>query len=125
MNRKLPTLLLLSAALVAGNQCQQEPEAAVTSLESEQDKYSYGLGMMIGERVLKQYENVDYDLLLAGMKAQHQSETTLLSLQEAGDALNAYMEKAFAEQSEADRHRRPQGALLLFMQAREDELEDE
>ncbi len=105
MNRKLPTLLLLSAALVACNQQQQEPEAAVTSLESEQDKYSYGLGMMIGERVLKQYENVDYDLLLAGMKAQHQSETTLLSLQEAGDALNAYMEKAFAEQSEANKKR--------------------
>ena len=104
MNRKLPTLLLLSVALVACNQQQQEAEA-VTSLESEQDKYSYGLGMMIGERVLKQYENVDYDLLLEGMKAQHQSQDTLLSLQEAGEALNAYMEKAFAEQSEANKNR--------------------
>ncbi len=105
MNRKLSTLLLLSVALVACNQQQQEPEAAVTSLESEQDKYSYGLGMMIGERVLKQYEDVDYDLLLEGMKAQHQSETTLLSLQEAGEALNAYMEKALAAQSEANKKR--------------------
>ncbi len=105
MNRKLSTLLLLSVALVACNQQQQEPEAAVTSLESEQDKYSYGLGMMIGERVLKQYEDVDYDLLLAGIKAQHQSETTLLSLEEAGEALNAYMEKAFAAQSEANKKR--------------------
>ena len=105
MNRKLPTLLLLSVALVACNQQQQEPEAAATSLETEQDKYSYGLGMMIGERVLKQYENVDYDLLLQGIKAQHQGETTLLSLQEAGDALNAYMEMAFAEQSEAAKQR--------------------
>ncbi len=105
MNRKLSTLLLLSVALVACNQQQQEPVAAVTSLESEQDKYSYGLGMMIGERVLKQYEDVDYDLLLEGMKAQHQSETTLLSLQEAGEALNAYMEKALAAQSEANKKR--------------------
>ncbi len=105
MNRKLSTLLLLSVALVACNQQQKEPEAAVTSLESEQDKYSYGLGMMIGERVLKQYEDVDYDLLLEGMKAQHQSETTLLSLQEAGEALNAYMEKALAAQSEANKKR--------------------
>ena len=104
MNRKLTTLLLLTVALAACNQQQQEPEAA-TSLETEQDKYSYGLGVMIGERVLKQYENVDYDLLLQGMKAQHQGETTLLSLQEAGDALNAYMEKAFAVQSEANKQR--------------------
>ncbi len=105
MIRKLPTLLLLTVALVACNQQQEEPEVAVTSLDSDKDKYSYGLGMMIGERVLKQYEDVDYDLVLAGMKAQHQDETTLLSLEEAGDALNTYMEKAFAEQSVANRTR--------------------
>ena len=105
MIRKLPTLLLLTVALVACNQQQEEPEVAVTSLDSDKDKYSYGLGMMIGERVLKQYEDVDYDLVLAGMKAQHQDETTLLSLEEAGDALNTYMEKAFAEQSAANRTR--------------------
>ncbi|MDJ0780018.1 MAG: FKBP-type peptidyl-prolyl cis-trans isomerase [Gammaproteobacteria bacterium] len=105
MNRKLPTLLLLSTALVACNQQQQEPQATVNSLDSDKDKYSYGLGMMIGERVLKQYEDVDYDLVLAGMQAQHQNETTLLSLEEAGEALNAYMEKAFAEKSEAAKKR--------------------
>lgn len=104
MNRKLPILLLLSTALVACNQQQQQPEV-VSKLETDQDKYSYGLGMMIGERVLKQYEDVDYDLVLAGMKAQHQDETTLLSLDEAGEALNAYMEKAFAEKSEVAKKR--------------------
>ena len=43
--------------------------------------------MMIGERVLKQYGDVDYDLLLAGIQAQHKDQETLLSLEEAGTAI--------------------------------------
>ena len=104
MNLKLYTLPLLAVALLACNQQQQATEA-VSKLDTDEQKYSYGLGMMIGERVLKQYDDVDYDLLLAGMKAQHQSQETLLTLQEAGDALNAYMEKAFAAQAEANKSR--------------------
>ena len=45
--------------------------------------------MMIGERILKQYGEVDYDRLLEGMKAQHQDAETLLSVQDAGAAIQA------------------------------------
>jgi FKBP-type peptidyl-prolyl cis-trans isomerase len=75
------------------------------TLATDDDRFSYGLGMLVGERVLKQYGDVDYDLVLAGMKAQHKSEDTLITLEEAGNALNAYMEKQFAEESASNRKR--------------------
>jgi FKBP-type peptidyl-prolyl cis-trans isomerase len=104
---KLKALLLLPLAftLIA---CEQQKEAmqdpapaATTSLESDADRFSYGLGMVIGERVLKQYGDVDYEMLIEGMKAQHQDQATLISLEDAGAALNAHMEKEFAARAEA------------------------
>jgi FKBP-type peptidyl-prolyl cis-trans isomerase len=61
--------------------------------------------MIIGERVLKQYGDVDYELLLAGIKAQHEETETLITLEEAGNALNAHMEQAFAKESEGNKKR--------------------
>jgi FKBP-type peptidyl-prolyl cis-trans isomerase len=75
------------------------------SVATDEDRFSYGLGMVIGERVLKQYGDVDYDLLLAGMQAQHGDQETLITLEEAGNAINARMEKMFAEETEANRKR--------------------
>ena len=96
----LPVLLLGLAA------CEKKDEAQMSaSLETDDDRFSYGLGMVIGERVLKQYGDVDYDLLLQGIKAQHKDQETLISLDDAGEAINAKMEKAFAEQSEANKQR--------------------
>ncbi len=41
-----------------------EKEVSETTLTTEKDKFSYGLGMIIGERVMKQYGDVDYQILL-------------------------------------------------------------
>lgn len=68
-------------------------------LESDDAKVSYGLGMMIGERVLKQYGELDYELLIEAMKAQHAGEETLLSMEEAQMALQKQQEAAAAEAS--------------------------
>ena len=96
----LPVLVLA----VAG--CDQgKSEKSVPKVETDADRYSYGLGMVIGERVLKQYDDVNYDLLLQGMMDQHQSAETQISLQDATEALNAYLEKSFAEQSTANKER--------------------
>ncbi len=62
--------------------------SAQTTLTTDKDKISYGLGMMIGERVLKQYGEVDYQLLLEGIIAQHQGKDTLMDMSEAGRVLN-------------------------------------
>ena len=108
MNYKSLTLSALVLVLVA---CESKPTktdaepATDAKLETEADKFSYGLGMIIGERVLKQYGEVNYDLVLQGMKAQHNGETTQMTIEEAGNALNAHLEKTFASESDANKQR--------------------
>jgi FKBP-type peptidyl-prolyl cis-trans isomerase len=109
MNFKVLLLPVFLLGLTACEQMQQQQseatEAAAPTVESEADRFSYGLGMIIGERVLKQYGDVDYDLLLAGIKAQHQDQPTQISLEDAAQALTQYMEKELAAQSEANRQK--------------------
>ncbi len=102
--------LVLFAALLSLTACEKKeamPAQGQTqqpaTLESDGDRFSYALGMIIGERVLKQYGDVNYDLLLDGIKTQHKDQETILSLEEAGTALNAYMEKELAARTEANK----------------------
>jgi len=74
---------------------------AETKLESDEDKFSYGLGLMIGERVLKNYGEVNYDVLLEAMKAQHQGAETLMTMEEAQQVMQEQQAKAAEEQSMA------------------------
>jgi FKBP-type peptidyl-prolyl cis-trans isomerase len=64
-----------------------------TTINTDKDKLSYGLGMMISEQVLKQYGEVDYQILLEGMKAQAEGKETLMTLEEAGAALSESQQK--------------------------------
>jgi len=98
--------LVLFAALLGLTACEKK-EAAPTqnNLESEADRFSYALGMVIGERVLKQYGDVDYDLLLEGIKLQHKDQATLISLDEAGEVLKAQLEQTLATQTEENKAR--------------------
>ena len=90
MTRPTKTLFHTSAsALLLGSALGAAALAQDTQLESADAKVSYGLGMMIGERILKQYGDVDYDLLLQGMRAQKDGEDTLLSMEEAQTVLQA------------------------------------
>ncbi|MCP4388194.1 MAG: FKBP-type peptidyl-prolyl cis-trans isomerase [Gammaproteobacteria bacterium] len=96
--------LMLSALLLALTACEKKESApAEVNLATDDDRFSYSLGMLVGERVLKQYGDVNYDLVLEGMKAQHQGQATLLTLEEAGDSLKVHSEKQFAEQSAGNR----------------------
>ena len=98
--------LLLSALILTLAACEKKESASTeVNLATDEDRFIYGLGMLVGERVLKQYGEVDYDLVLAGMKAQHTESDTLMTIEEAGNALNAYAEKQFQEQSAANRKR--------------------
>ncbi len=94
--------LVLSSILIGGLSTAAQ---AQDSLESEADRFSYGLGMMIGERVLNQYGEVDYDILIAGIKAQHLKQETLMTLEQADEALRAEVEKVFAARAEEAKQR--------------------
>ncbi len=72
-------------------------------LESDQDKLSYGLGMMIGDRVLKSYGDVNYELLMKGIQAQAEGEETAMTLEEAQGVLQAQQQKQANEQAELAR----------------------
>lgn len=90
---------LLAIALAGA--LSQSVFAADTALESDQDKLSYGLGMIIGERVLKNYGDLDYDLLLEAMKAQKDGAETSLSMEEAQNIMREQQMKAAEEKSAA------------------------
>jgi FKBP-type peptidyl-prolyl cis-trans isomerase len=98
--------LVLCAALLSLAACEKQ-EAAQTQLniETDDDRFSYALGMVIGERVLKQYGDVNYELMLAGIKAQHKDAETLITLDEAGESLQAQLEKTLATQTEENKSR--------------------
>ena len=75
---------------------------AQDGLESDSDKVSYSLGMMIGERILKQYDEVNYELLMEAMQAQKDGGETKLSMDEAQAALQAQQEMAAMAAAEAN-----------------------
>ncbi len=79
--------LIIPGLLIAFN------VSAQTTLTTDKDKLSYSLGMMVGERVLKQYGEVDYQILLQGIIAQHQGKETLMELSEAGRILSESQQK--------------------------------
>jgi FKBP-type peptidyl-prolyl cis-trans isomerase len=93
--------------------------SAETLLTTDKDKFSYSLGMMIGERVLKQYGEVEYQILLEGIKAQHQGNQTTMSLSEASQMISEYQQK----QSEAKyASAKQQGEDFLKSNAARDEV---
>lgn len=74
---------------------------AETKLENDTDKLSYGLGMIIGERVLKNYGELNYDVLLEAMKAQNEGTDTLLTIEEAQEIMREQQMKAAEEAAAA------------------------
>ncbi|MGQ7843462.1 FKBP-type peptidyl-prolyl cis-trans isomerase [Granulosicoccus sp. 3-233] len=87
-----------TAALLVG---AMPAMAQDSTLETPESKVSYALGMMIGERVIKQYGEVDYDLLVKAMKAQAAGDATDLSMEEAQMVLQEQQQAAAAEAAAA------------------------
>ncbi|PID44051.1 MAG: peptidylprolyl isomerase [Proteobacteria bacterium] len=68
---------------------------------TDDERLSYSLGMMIGDRILKQYsEDIDYYILLEGMRDQHQGKPTTLTMEEAHAAMQASEDRAIDKASE-------------------------
>lgn len=111
MIRPTKTIFLASATAALIASAMSAPTFAQdTKLESDDAKVSYGLGMMVGERILKQYGDIDYDLFVEGMKAQKAGETTLISMEEAQAALQAKQQQ---EAEVAAMEAQKEGSLFL------------
>jgi len=77
------------------------PAFAETELKTEDEKVSYGLGMMISDRVLSNYGEIDYDLLIEGIKAQKSGGPTLITIDEAQTVLQAQQQRKAEEAAAA------------------------
>ena len=89
------TTLVISSLLAAPVFSQD------VALDTDKAKVSYGLGLMIGDRVLSQYGDLDLDVLFLAMKAQHAGEETLMTPEEAQAALEAEQQRVATEASAA------------------------
>lgn len=81
-------------------------QAEDVKLTNDDDRLSYSLGMLIGDRILKQYsENINYYVMLEGIRAQHTGEATAMTMDEAHEAMqkseDRAMEAAAAESKAA------------------------
>jgi FKBP-type peptidyl-prolyl cis-trans isomerase len=87
-------LFIIAGLLLLGS-CDQATKSAETTevmLSTVEQKRSYALGIMIGERVLKQYAEIDYQFLQHGMTAQQQGKQPLMSLTEAQQVISDYQQ---------------------------------
>jgi FKBP-type peptidyl-prolyl cis-trans isomerase len=100
---KFRTLVLLPLALtlIACEQKQEaEAPAATTTLTTDEQRYSYGVGVLLGERI-KQFGDIDFDLMFEAMKAQYQEQPVLMNFEEAQTAITARLEQEYAAKTEA------------------------
>lgn len=90
-------MLLASATLAFSSLVSVPAFAQDAMLETDEAKVSYALGMMIGDRILGQYGDLDFELLVDAMKSQKAGEETRMSMEEAQAALQAQQEKTAME----------------------------
>jgi FKBP-type peptidyl-prolyl cis-trans isomerase len=93
-------LIITSLLLIVGcNQAakKEEPikteEPAKVMLNTPEQKRSYALGMMIAERIVKQYGEVDPEFLLHGLTAHQQDTGPLITLTDAEQILTEYQKQ--------------------------------
>jgi len=103
-----PFLAICALLLVTGcnqasksDQTTEDTQSGEIMLTTDDEKRGYALGMMISERVLKQYGEINYQFLLHGITAQQEGKKSLLTLAEADQVLKEYQkminDEKFAE----------------------------
>ncbi len=95
---KIQTPKILAAATILSFSSLTQ---AAESPESEFERFSYALGIMVSERVLKQFPDIDYDQLMHGLKDHHQQQSLEMTLPESADVLTAFMQQEQSRQAQA------------------------
>lgn len=97
MRNKLLLCAAIATALVG---CQPKVEKKELKLETDEQKVSYGIGLMEGKR-FKQDFNVDIDAFTAGLKSSIKDEKPLMTEEEIKTTIQAFGQKLMAKR-EAD-----------------------
>lgn len=98
MNPRL--IFVIVVALLASQATAQEKAGKRGELKSMRDRASYSFGMMIGGNLKKQGVDVDFDLLMQGFRDATSSGKTVLTEQQAGEAIQAFEKEVAAKQAE-------------------------
>ncbi|MBN3564252.1 FKBP-type peptidyl-prolyl cis-trans isomerase [Aliamphritea spongicola] len=105
MKKTLVAVAVASAFLVG---CGEEKKAPAPvekpyTLDTETKKLSYGLGMVLGERLKADFETMDYDALRRGVEAAYAGDEGLMSREEVEKVLMEAQQKKVEEaQKEAE-----------------------
>lgn len=73
---------------------------AEVNLDDEQEKLSYSLGLLLGDRFTKRFGDLNYDVLMEGLSQAHEGKETQISMEEAQANLQTF-EQAAAKESQA------------------------
>lgn len=92
-------LLLCAAVATALVGCQPKVEKKEVKLETDEQKVSYGIGLMEGKR-FKQDFTVDVEAFTAGLKASSSDEKPLMTDEEIQKTVQAFGQKLMAKREE-------------------------
>jgi len=89
-------LILCTAVAAVLMGCQPKVEKKEFKLETEEQKVSYGIGLMEGKR-FKQDFNVDVEAFTAGLKAAQTDEKPLMTEEEIKTTIQGFGQKLMAK----------------------------
>ncbi|WP_372737491.1 FKBP-type peptidyl-prolyl cis-trans isomerase [Neptunomonas sp.] len=74
------------------------PAAQAVELETDNQKVSYSLGLVLGEKLKLDLEEMDLDAFHKGIKAIYEETTPLMDSQQVGETMQAFQMKKMEEQ---------------------------
>ena len=99
--------LLLVTCLISTN------SMAEVDLSSEQQKFSYTVGVQIGNNLKQGGDSIDLEALTAAIKDSYQGNDYQLSVEEMQAVMGRYQEKQFAERVEQTSKNKQEGEAFL------------
>lgn len=67
---------------------------ADVNLEDENEKLSYSLGLLLGDRFTKRFGDINYDAVIEGLQQAHEGKETAITIEEAQNTLQAFEQQA-------------------------------
>lgn len=96
---RLASVLVLTLGLAPTSLAAQE-ETPTISLDTEQEKTSYAVGLNMGQTMRQQGVEFDFELLVEGLEDGYGGEEPLLDSEQLQQTLAAFQERMMAQQQE-------------------------
>ncbi len=104
MKHQLLVAAAISAALIGCNQkapeSSAEAAAPATTLDTEEKRVSYGMGMGLGQRIKQETFSIDVDAFSKGVKDAVDGSEPLMTQEEIMQEMQAFQQKQMAKQQE-------------------------